>query len=292
MARESTITFEQVSAAADHLKSQGVKPTARNVRDALGSGSMATVLKFLQQWQAGQMRQSQVIDDTLDPAIARAISNQIANTVQEATAAATARLADLQAEADSIIVENERQAAELEHQAANMAALQEQLAVTTGRAQQIEADAGKLAAELAAERIAAETVRVELAKAELRLEAVPRIEGEIEKVRAELLQSRNLAAELHEAAAVATAKLEAETLQRKSIESQLVDMMGQREEALNRAVASSEALSEERVAVRVVQARLDDAMRELEALKRASTSAQEEITSLRSKLDLAKKKGE
>jgi len=87
------------AAAADNIKAQGGKPTARSVRDALGTGSMATVLKFLQEWKGGQVRQCQAIDDTLDPSIARAISNQIAGKVQEATADATARLSIIQEKA-------------------------------------------------------------------------------------------------------------------------------------------------------------------------------------------------
>ena len=81
MARESTITYEQVAEAADNLKAQNLKPTSRAVREALGSGSMATVCKLLQQWQAGQTRQSQATDDTIDPAVARAISLHIATVV-------------------------------------------------------------------------------------------------------------------------------------------------------------------------------------------------------------------
>lgn len=284
MARESTITYEQVAAAADSIKAKNINPTARNVRDVLGTGSMATVLKFLQQWKNGQTRQSQAIDDTLDPSIARAISNHIAVRVQEATSDTTARLADLQAETETVIAENERQAATIEEQAAELATLQEQLAATAGRAQQLEADAEKQAAELAAERTAAEAARVELAKAELRLEAVPRIEAEIEKVRADLLQARAQSAELHEAAAVATAKLEAEVAQRKSVEAQMA-------EAVKRATASGEALSNERVTVQTAQARLEAAARELvdankavDVAREAAKRAGEEAAELRGKL--------
>ncbi len=208
MAREATITFEQVAAAADSIKTQGGKASARTVREVLGSGSMATVLKLLQQWQSGQVRQSASIDDTLDPSVVRAISNQIATRVQEATADTTARLADLQAEADLIIAENERQSVELEAQAAELVVLHGQYAELAGRAQQLESEAARTAAELVAERRATEAARVELAKAELRLEAVPKVEAEIEKVRAELLLARAQAAELHEAAAIANVKLE------------------------------------------------------------------------------------
>lgn len=297
MARESTITQDQVAAAADNLKTQGIKPTARNVRDALGSGSMATVLKFLQQWQGNQVRQSQAIDDTLDPSIGRAISNQIAAKVQEATADSTARLADLQAETDNVIAENERQAAEIEAQAGELAALQEQHAALVGRAQQIETDSTRTAAELVAERQAAEAARVELAKAELRLEAVPRIEAEIEKVRDELLQARAQATEQHEAAAVATAKLESETAKCKRYEAELMVFVKQAEEAGKRAVATAEALGNERVAVQASQARLEAAAREIAAANEAVSKARaeakkssEEAAELRGQLTAAKNK--
>ena len=57
MARPSTLTFEQVAAHADSLKAHGIKPTARAIRDRVGTGSMATLLKHLQQWQGEQARQ-------------------------------------------------------------------------------------------------------------------------------------------------------------------------------------------------------------------------------------------
>lgn len=273
MARESTITYEQVGAAANSIKAAGTKPTTRNVRDALGTGSMATVLKFLQQWQASQERQSQAINDTLDPAIARAISDHIAARVQESTAEATARLADLQAETDALIAENERQSSEIEALTADLGEIQGQLATTTGRTQQLEAHAAKQTTELVGERVAAETARVELAKAELRLEAVPKIEAEIEKVRAELLQIRNQAAEMHEAAAVATAKLEAETSRCKIIETQLSETVKQREDAMKRATESAEQLSDAKVSVQVSLSRLDAAEQTISRLQEQLTSS-------------------
>jgi DNA repair exonuclease SbcCD ATPase subunit len=263
MAREATITFEQVAAAANTIKTQGGKATARAVRDVLGSGSMATVLKFLQQWQGGQVRQSSVIDDTLDPTIVRAISNQIATRVQEATAESMTRLVDLQAEADALIVENERQAGELDAQTTELSALQGLHAELTGRAQQLETDAARTAAELVVERRSTEAARVALAKAELRLEAVPKIEAEIEKLRVELLQARAHAAELHEAAAVATAKLEAEVVQRKGVEAQLTEAVRRNDEAAKRIEASAEALGNERLLVQTCQAKLELTTREL-----------------------------
>ena len=276
MARESTITFEQVAAVAESIKTQGGKATMRNVREALGSGSMATILKFLQQWQGGQLRQNQSIDDTLDPSIARAISNQLASKVQEATANANALLADLQIETDTLIAENERQATDMELQITELSAMQEQHAALAGRTQQLETDANRTAAALIAERQAAESARVELAKAELRLEAVPRIEAEIEKVRAELMESRAQSASLHEAAAVATAKLESEISQRKSIETHLAEAVKQREESSNRALTTAEALGNERATSQAAQARLEAAVRDLDTATESTNQARAE----------------
>lgn len=171
MARESTVTQERVSAAAESIKANGGRPSSRGVREVLGSGSMGTILKLLQVWQSGQESRSIAIDDSVDAAISKAINNRVALAILEATAAANAALADLQAEAATVIAENERQAGDLEAMAAERAALTEKLAIITGRATQIEAEATRLAADLTQERNAAEQARIQLAKSELRLEA-------------------------------------------------------------------------------------------------------------------------
>ena len=74
MAREATITQEQVNAAAEAMVGAGQKPTNRAILDKLGSGSMATVVKLLQNWKAGQVRASTAIDDVVDPDVAKAIA--------------------------------------------------------------------------------------------------------------------------------------------------------------------------------------------------------------------------
>jgi chromosome segregation ATPase len=290
MAREPSITFEQVAAAADNIKAQSQKPTARNVREALGAGSMATVLKFLQQWQSGQVRQSQAIDDTLDVSIVRAISNQIATKVQEATADATAQLADLQSETDTLITENERQSAELENKAVELASLQEQHSALAGRTEQLEDENERQAAALLAERQASEGARVELAKAELRLEAVPRIEAEIEKVRLELDEERKKSSSLHEAAAVANAKLESEKSLRLSLQEQLLKITKTAEENADRAIKATEQLSNEKVLSQTLQARTEALSRELAAANEQAKKAGELAAELKGQLAATPKK--
>ncbi|MEQ1526467.1 MAG: DNA-binding protein [Gallionella sp.] len=89
MAREANTTYEQVAAAADDLKAKDVKPTSRAVREVLGTGSMATVCKFLEQWKSGQARQSQVTDYSIDQSVARALNAHIATKIQTAISDST-----------------------------------------------------------------------------------------------------------------------------------------------------------------------------------------------------------
>lgn len=191
MARESTITFEQVCAAADSIEAAGVKATNRGVRDVLGSGSMATVVKFMQRRRTGQANTSQAVDVEIDPAIARAIINQIAAKVQEATSAATAELAELQADSATIIAENERQAAELADLATDLAAAKELASTYAGKLEQVKNDFERVLCEQVAERSAAEAAK--------------------DALRAELAAERERCADYKTQAAVADAKLEAAT---------------------------------------------------------------------------------
>jgi hypothetical protein len=274
MAREASITSEQISVIADNIKAQGGRPTARAVRDAIGTGSMATILKLLQQWRAGQVRQSEAIDDRLDPAVAKAISNQIAIRVQDSTSELTARLADLQTEIDIVIAENEKQGFETDAQYIEIASLNEQNASLVGRMQQLDADAVRLNSELIAERQAVEVARIEHAKAQLRLEAVPRVEAENDKLRHELTLASNEVANQHEIAAVSVAKMEAanetvkdlrETLRSLKEEATVANTKSEKlfAELIAKENATAKALETERLIVQSHQSNLENIMREL-----------------------------
>ena len=94
---------------------------------------MATILKHLQQWQSNQTRQSQIIDDTIDPSIYKSISDYVASRVQKAIASTTSQLAELQEEANMIISENERQSIEIDAKDEELAVLLERYAELAGR---------------------------------------------------------------------------------------------------------------------------------------------------------------
>jgi phage shock protein A len=196
MAREASITQEQVSAAADKLVASGVKPTNRAVLEALGSGSMATIVSYMQVWKQGQERRSEGIDDTIDPSVAGSISNMVARRVQEATAEANARLVELQSDLAQVIAENERQTAELEDQAVDLIKLRSQVQAQSGQIEQLLADATLAREQIAAETKSREAAQISLAKAELRIESLPALLEELKTLRLEAKRSGEEAAEL------------------------------------------------------------------------------------------------
>ena len=217
MGRESSIDFEAVALAANRIKADGGKPTNRTVRELLNHGSMATISKFLRMWKSGQISHNQIGDDTLDPSIAYAISAYAAVKLQEATNHYLAQVTELESDADMLIAECERYAEELVGKTQQLSELDVRHTTLIGRVQQLESDATRSIAELSSERQSAESARVALAKAELRLEAVPRMESELDKVRADLLDARTQSALFSEAAAVAKAKYEAELEHRRRV---------------------------------------------------------------------------
>ena len=208
MGREATITYEQVAAAADAVKIAGGKPTSRGIREQLGNiGSMGTVNKLLQAWKAAQERQVSAAL-SLPPVLQRAILDFMGQELSQAKAALEAELAEQQQEAADLAAENERQGADIEDKANAAVALQANLATLQGRLNQIEIDLGTARNDALREREAAEATRIELAKALLRLEAMPRLEADIDALRVDLDKERQGRVGAEQQAAVLGAKLE------------------------------------------------------------------------------------
>jgi colicin import membrane protein len=209
MGREAKITYEQVAAAADAMKVAGSKPTSRSIRERLGNtGSMGTINKLLQDWRAGQERQiANVL--ALPATLQRAILEFMDQELSSAKATLEAELAEQQQEAFDLATENERQATDIEDKNDTAAALQANLATLQGRLVQMEADLATARNDAFREREAAEAARIDLAKALLRLEAMPRLEADLATLRFDLDKERQGRVAAEQKAAVLEAKLEA-----------------------------------------------------------------------------------
>lgn len=206
MAREATITQEQVNSAADTIRAGGGKPTARAVRDQLGGGSMATVLKFLQAWQAGQIK-PMAQDIALPPALQRILVDFVSQEVAAARADLEPEIVALQQAQADLIAESERQASHIEALSNVLEETQAEKAEVTGRLVQMESDLSTARDDAHAAEQAAELARTELAKAQLRLESMPRLEKEIERLLTELSEMRESATASAQSAAVFEAKM-------------------------------------------------------------------------------------
>ena len=252
MGRESTITFEQISAVADAMKTEGVKPTSRAVRERLGNtGSMGTINKLLGRWKSGQERQISAAL-VLPPALQRVLLEFMDNELTAARTTLEAELAEQQQEAADLATENERQVVENDAQAEAIESLRADVAAHRGRAGQLESDLAVARDEAVRERAGAELARTELAKAQLRLEAMPRLEADLVAVRGVLETERTGRQQAEQSAAVLAAKLEA---------------------AERRATEADARTTKAEAAAQVNQGRLESTLRELDAAKGAMATA-------------------
>ncbi len=283
MGREATITPNQVHAAADAIRAEGGTPTLRAVRERLGAGSMGTVSKHLQQWKAGQERQA-ATELALPPALQRAVLDFMATELAAARAPLEHELAEQQQTSADLAAENERQVTTIERQAADMELLAADKAAAEGKAGQLAVDLLSAKEDAARERQAAEHARTELAKAMLRLEAMPRMEADLAAIRTELGQERKARIDAEQQAAVLTA-------QKSDLDSRLADLKTSSDRLTQQMVKAQErvdqlgsALGDARVATQTSQARIDDLTAQLERARAEAREAGDKLAVLSSKL--------
>lgn len=223
MAREATITADQVASAAASLKATGQRVTLRAVRDILGGGSMTTIQKLL----AGY-KDAEPIAATPSAEMPASVINALRQAIEQATAQAQANLLAELGEARQALQDI---TAEAERTAAALAEADERILATTcenatllerladaehqaeKRAAEWRAGAESWRAELERERAAAERARTELAKVELRLEALPQLQDDLKEARKdhqEALERANRSERIAAAADATTAAQAAE----------------------------------------------------------------------------------
>lgn len=214
MGREARINYEQVAAAADAMTCAGIKPTSRGIRERLGNvGSMGTVNKLMQDWKAARPQQQAspppLLPPVLSPVLQRVILDFMAKELSQATATLTAQLAGQQQKTADLAKENERQALNIEEKNDATALLRAELATLQGRLQQSDAGLAMARDDALRERGASEDARIELAKTQLMLKAVPRLEADLGALRLDLDKERQGRMAAEKQAAILAAKLEA-----------------------------------------------------------------------------------
>lgn len=273
MGRESTITFEQVAAVADAMKTDGAKPTSRAVRERLGNtGSMGTINKLLGRWKSGQERQISAAL-LLPPALQRVLLEFMDAELTRARTTLETELADQQQEAADLATENERQVIENDTQAEAIEQLRADIAAHQGRAGQLELDLTASRDESVRERSGAELARTELAKAQLRLEAMPRLEADLVAVRTTLDAERVGRQQAEQAAAVLAAKLEAAERRATDADARTIKAEAAAAKAIEKVESGARELLSANSMVQANNARLEAAAREIEDLKKSNVAA-------------------
>ncbi len=206
MGRDATVTYEQVAGIADSIQAAGSKPTLRAVREQVGGGSMGTINKLLQEWRGAHERRA-TVDVALPPGLQRALLDFMQGEIAAAKAPLESDIAEHQAAAAGLATENERQAETIRDLSAQIEGLTADRAGIEGKAAQLVSDLAAAWDEVRRERQAAESARVELAKAQLRLEGLPRLEAEIDALRAERDRERQGRVQAEQQSAVLTARV-------------------------------------------------------------------------------------
>jgi len=261
MARTSNITFGQVAQIADAMKAAGTRPTARAVRERIGSGSMGTIHNLLKQWQGNGSNAEETEAAELPEHIQAALMDFIGTEIATACEPLNDELQAAKAAADDIAQENERlhhafaqQGTELE---SNLAAL----AVARGQLQEVKAELSEIKTERDKIRHDYTAALRELDNRERQLEMFAGSHQELLVLKE---QHRDALASLHETeknAAVLSAQLEAEKKTSNELDARL-------KTAESRASTANEEAKQANNHYQAMAARLEAAAREIESLRK------------------------
>ena len=283
------VNFESVATAAEALQSAGQRASVRGVIAALGGGSPNSVLKLLGEWKAGRPV-VRIADTELDHRITDAIKVQMQRVAEQAAAAAEERAAaideDLQALAEAQAwAEQQITALTAERDTAQCQAadfveqLKEVQAEAARNQEQAAQSAAALRQELAGERARLEASASELARAQVRLEALPGLQADIEHLRATLRSDAEQSAQAlaicqqarqaaEQSAAVLAAEMKAAECRVGEAQMREKAMATRLEEAEKQARQAVQAAHSAQLQIQVQQTALDAAVRDLDAMRR------------------------
>ena len=195
MARSPDVTYEEVIAAYDHLITAGERPNARALLAQVGRGSLSTIHRFLTRIEAERPQSASPVQapgwvvrfvaeiraaaDRAEAAAPTAVEQDRAGARVELEA----KVADLQLTIGDLQRDLDEAGEHVEADAARIRDLEDAVTRLQGKLQHTATERDDVRQELGRERQAAEAARQELAKAQLRLEALPRMETDLEAMR-------------------------------------------------------------------------------------------------------------
>ncbi|MEN5424733.1 DNA-binding protein [Comamonas aquatica] len=170
------VTKNLVFSAADKLIAEGKQPSQNAILQAIGGGSISTIAPFLREWRRNAASLVAANVKPLPASLLRELE-QLQRLAEEAVrSACNAELQDANDIEQQLIQESEQLQSQVTSLQAELQAAREGATAAQAQVAHIQADHAALKAELRDECASAEQLRIELAKAKLRLEeTLPRL---------------------------------------------------------------------------------------------------------------------
>lgn len=259
MARTSEISFAQVAQIADTMQAAGHRPTARAIRERIGSGSMGTIHRLLTQWNGKTAKETETpaLPDSIGAALMDFVQTEIATAcepIREALEAA-------REEAAHLAENNETLARDIADLVDERDSLKSAFDQVHGTLEQVTKDRRDLAHRETIQTGLIAQLREQLQRAEDRAAELDQVRAELEALRkAELLAVKEIA--------TATAMLDGFRNQAKTAQEE------------NKALAAQLKTAER--AVDAGQARLEAAAREIDQMRQRNDKLTAELIEMKS----------
>lgn len=227
------ITQEQVNAAADAICAEGNKPTVLDVRKRLKTGTISAVWRLFQVWQSAQVVPAEQ-DISVPSELLRPLEEFITRQVAIVKAQYENEIETLRQINSELMAENDKQEQQLTLQGVELNSARAIKNEVSGRFEQLNAELKRAREEIDVEKESATQSRMELVKAQLKLESVPRLEADLDQLYKTLEQERVAKLNAEHSAKALTAKLETEVAARKKAENDLLELLRRKEESAAR----------------------------------------------------------
>lgn len=206
MGRQALVTANSVKASVEALRAGGEAVTTRAVYEKLGRiGSMGTVHKLLQQCLSEKHETPDSLRQ-LPPELQKVILEFADIQVDNVRRQIAEELSGARQEMAELAEDNERLTAMVEEMREQLVRVASDKATVEGRVEQLVGELAAARDETAGERRAAGEARMELAKLQLRAEALAPLEAEVREARARYEAERSACARAEQAAAVLDAQ--------------------------------------------------------------------------------------
>jgi chromosome segregation ATPase len=283
------VTFEQVEAVADAIRGEGLQPTINAVRERIGTGSPNTIHKHLTAWRSARP-QAVTVTTELPTSLTSAIATEIERAAASARAEIESKLVQAQTEAAELANVGEALEAERDELIEQVAALTTERDTLAGKAEQQAADIKAQAERIEREQQAAESARVELARAQLKIESsVEKLAdqaAEVKRLRTALDTETKSRIAAEQQAAVLTAKFEAMTDRATKAEAKAEQQEKQAQQTNQELNSSRNQIQAQQIALDTAAREIEDVRKQIKDARLKEKSANDEAAGLKARLAL------